>query len=99
MTVSPEPAAAMQPEDLGTFFIERANAGDVDGLVAEQRGMTPVFTAPPLNSTGPYGSGAYWFPGLRHNGTGNFAFIDGSVSASSDPLGEQNWDWAYQPVR
>ena len=34
MTVSPEPAAAMQPEDLGTFFIERANAGDVDGLVA-----------------------------------------------------------------
>jgi len=34
MTVSPEPAAAMQPEDLGTFFLERANAGDVEGLVA-----------------------------------------------------------------
>jgi ketosteroid isomerase-like protein len=27
-----EPAA--QPEDLGRFFVERANAGDVEGLVA-----------------------------------------------------------------
>jgi ketosteroid isomerase-like protein len=34
MTVSPGPAAARQPEDLGTFFLERANAGDVEGLVA-----------------------------------------------------------------
>ena len=25
---------AVQPEDLGRFFIERANAGDVEGLVA-----------------------------------------------------------------
>jgi SnoaL-like domain len=25
---------AAQPEDLGRFFVERANAGDVDGLVA-----------------------------------------------------------------
>ena len=24
----------MQPEDLGRFFLERANAGDVEGLVA-----------------------------------------------------------------
>jgi ketosteroid isomerase-like protein len=24
----------MQPEDLGVFFLERANAGDVEGLVA-----------------------------------------------------------------
>jgi ketosteroid isomerase-like protein len=28
----PEPAA--QPEDLGRYFLERANAGDVEGLVA-----------------------------------------------------------------
>jgi ketosteroid isomerase-like protein len=34
MTESPEPAAAMQPEDLGLLFLERANAGDVEGLVA-----------------------------------------------------------------
>ncbi len=26
--------AAREPEDLGRFFVERANAGDVDGLVA-----------------------------------------------------------------
>ncbi len=29
-----ERARAVQPEDLGRFFIDRANAGDVDGLVA-----------------------------------------------------------------
>jgi len=34
MTASPEPAPAMQPEDLGEFFLERANDGDVEGLVA-----------------------------------------------------------------
>jgi prepilin-type N-terminal cleavage/methylation domain-containing protein/prepilin-type processing-associated H-X9-DG protein len=72
---------------------------DVDGLVAEQRNVPPVFSAPARGSTGPYGTGTYWYPGLRHNGAGNFAFIDGSVSASTDPLGERGWDWAYQPVR
>jgi ketosteroid isomerase-like protein len=34
MTMSPDPAPAMQPEDLGAFFLERANAGDVEGVVA-----------------------------------------------------------------
>jgi hypothetical protein len=34
MTASPEPAPAMEPEDLGEFFLERANDGDVEGLVA-----------------------------------------------------------------
>src|SRR2546430_16855309 len=34
MTASPEPAPAMQPEDLGEFFLERANDGNVEGLVA-----------------------------------------------------------------
>ena len=29
-----EPESAAQPEDLGRFFLERANAGDVEGLVA-----------------------------------------------------------------
>ena len=74
-------------------------AWDVDGLVAEQRGMTPVFSAPPLSTSGPYASGQYWFAGLRHNGVANFAFIDGSVTASSHPLEEKSWDWAYQPPR
>ncbi len=34
MDVANERAPAAQPEDLGRFFVERANAGDVDGLVA-----------------------------------------------------------------
>jgi hypothetical protein len=34
MTTNSEPAPARRPEDLGTFFLERANAGDVEGLVA-----------------------------------------------------------------
>ena len=34
MTATGEPEPAMQPEDLGRFFLERANAGDVEGLVA-----------------------------------------------------------------
>ena len=34
MTRSAEPEPAAQPEDLGRFFLERANAGDVEGLVA-----------------------------------------------------------------
>lgn len=72
---------------------------DVDGPAAEQRGMIPVFSAPSLNSTGPYMNNTFWFPGQRHNGVANFAFVDGSVSASSHPLDETSWDWAYQPPR
>src|ERR1700733_1648850 len=34
MTAEPGPEPAMEPEDLGRYFLERANAGDVDGLVA-----------------------------------------------------------------
>lgn len=34
MDSSGERPRAAQPEDLGRFFIERTNAGDVDGLVA-----------------------------------------------------------------
>lgn len=34
MTANAEAEPAMQPEDLGRYFLERANAGDVEGLVA-----------------------------------------------------------------
>lgn len=34
MTVHAAPEPATQPEDLARFFLERANAGDVEGLVA-----------------------------------------------------------------
>ncbi|MEC3918729.1 YybH family protein [Nocardia sp. CDC160] len=38
--------AAAEPNDLGRFFIERANAGDVDGLVALYE-PTAVLAFPP----------------------------------------------------
>ena len=90
------------PVSLSSAIMEHGRvplAWDVEGLIAEQRGMSPVFSAPSLGSTGPYANDFYWFPGLRHNGTANFAFIDGSVTASSNPLGERTWDWSYQPPR
>jgi ketosteroid isomerase-like protein len=34
MAARQEPGPAAQPEDLGPLFLERANAGDVEGLVA-----------------------------------------------------------------
>lgn len=34
MTGNVEPKPAVQPEDLGRYFLDRANAGDVEGLVA-----------------------------------------------------------------
>ena len=34
MTAEPSREPAARPEDLGQFFLERANAGDVEGLVA-----------------------------------------------------------------
>jgi ketosteroid isomerase-like protein len=34
VTANAEPEPAAQPEDLGRCFLERANAGDVEGLVA-----------------------------------------------------------------
>jgi ketosteroid isomerase-like protein len=34
MTAHPSREPAARPEDLGRFFLERANAGDVEGLVA-----------------------------------------------------------------
>jgi ketosteroid isomerase-like protein len=34
VTRNAEPEPAAQPEDLGRYFLERANAGDVEGLVA-----------------------------------------------------------------
>lgn len=38
--------AAIEPNDLGRYFIERANAGDVDGLVALYE-PTAVLAFPP----------------------------------------------------
>lgn len=71
---------------------------DVDGSAADSRGLNPVFSAPSIGGSGVYSSGQYWFPAMRHNGTANFGFIDGSVRASGHPLDEA-WDWSFQPIR
>ena len=84
MAVSPEPAAAMQPEDLGTFFIERANAGDVDGLVAlYEPGAVLAF---------PPGQLATGHEEIRAVYTGLLAGRPGFSSAGSNPSsGMANW--------
>lgn len=70
---------------------------DVDGVLAGERGINPVYIAPSLDSRGPYADGRVWYPGLRHGGKANVAFVDGHVESSSDPSNEAGWDWAYQP--
>lgn len=68
---------------------------DVDGAEAQSRGVSPIFSAPGLGTSGAYRDDRVWFPGLRHNGAGNFAFMDGRVETSTRPLAESGWDWEY----
>ncbi len=70
---------------------------DVDGAAAAARGHPPFFSGPSLDSPMAFANDQYWFPGMRHNGTGNFAFIDGHVAASRRPLDETGWRWGYVP--
>ncbi len=70
---------------------------DVDGVAAAATDGVPHFTAPALDSRGPYSNNRQWWPGLRHAGQGNFALIDGSVHGTPTPLAGNGWQWAYQP--
>lgn len=72
---------------------------DIDGLRASELGVNPLYIAPSLDSQGPYADGRLWFPGLRHGGKSNIAFVDGHVESSADPENEIGFDWAYQPTR
>lgn len=74
-------------------------AWDVDGRVALEHEVSPVFSAPALDSKVVYANDLYWFPAYRHGGRANFALIDGSVKTTAQPLAETGWDWAYQPVK
>lgn len=71
---------------------------DVDGAVAGQRGFTPVYSAPARSSTMIFLGNRYWFPGMRHNGAMNTAFVDGHVASSARPLDERLWAWEFEPT-
>jgi prepilin-type processing-associated H-X9-DG protein len=71
---------------------------DIDGAVAAVRAGQPHFSGPSLDSPAVFAGDRYWFPALRHNRAGNFAFIDGHVAASARPLSEPTWRWGYSPA-
>jgi len=71
---------------------------DVDGQAAFDKGVQPIYSAPSLDSRGPYANDRLWFPGHRHNGRINVGFVGGHVLTSKDPLNEPGWQWGYQPI-
>lgn len=71
---------------------------DADGTRAAELGVNALYTAPSLDSLGPYADDRVWFPGLRHAGKANTAFMDGHVASSSTPAQESSWNWEYQPI-
>lgn len=85
---------------LSGSVLEKSNVPlmwDIDPAVATAHNTTPLLSGPSLGSTGVFAGDRYWFPGLRHRGKANFAFIDGHVAESGRPLQEQGWDWGYSP--
>lgn len=52
MQADQERARAQQPEDLGRFFVERANAGDVEGLVQLYEPDAVLVSGPDRLATG-----------------------------------------------
>lgn len=71
---------------------------DVDGVEAVDRDPSnnPSLTAPPQGVGGPFSTDAFWWPALRHNGSMNVGFVDGSVAATANPLEETGWRWDYR---
>jgi prepilin-type processing-associated H-X9-DG protein len=70
---------------------------DVDGALAAQRNVGPLFTAPQLPGDPSIDTADLWFPAARHRGSVNFAFTDGHVEDSQDALAETDWRWSYIP--
>lgn len=73
---------------------------DVDGNVADSRGLMPYYSAPPVpGTTGPdiYQDGRFWFPATRHRNRVNVGFVGGHVLSSGSPLEEPWWRWDYVP--
>ncbi|MCC6323047.1 MAG: prepilin-type N-terminal cleavage/methylation domain-containing protein [Phycisphaerales bacterium] len=75
---------------------------DVDGAAAVANGVSPLFAGPSVPGSTLLDNDRYWFPGLRHNGDMNIAFIDGHVESTHRPLQQRNWAWDFEagePVR
>lgn len=72
-------------------------AMDVDGDKAVAARKDPYYLAPPTVKTDGYDQGAFWFPGVRHGGRANVAFVGGQVESSELPASEVGWNWSYQP--
>ena len=71
---------------------------DADAGSAVAKGVSPVFSTPSLGSKGAYADDEFWFPGQRHGGAMNVAFIGGHVESTSSPI-TQAWPWGFQPVK
>lgn len=71
---------------------------DVDGVRATAARQTPLFTAPDAGAASLlFADDALWWPGQRHNGAMNIAFIDGHVVASKRPVAEPSIAWGFEP--
>ncbi len=70
---------------------------DVDGAVAAQHGVVPLFSGPSLDSTTLFVNNQYWFPAMRHNGAMTVGFVDGHVATTRKPLMESTWAWGFDP--
>jgi hypothetical protein len=87
---------------MGTCLTERVLdeamvplAWDVDGLEATERGVSPVFSAPPIGDGGIYDDGLSWMPASRHGHGMNVVFMDAHVDTTRRPLEEAGWRWDY----
>ncbi len=90
----------LQRTRLTTRILEHPDiplAFGVDGAEAARKGVLPYYSAPPAGDTGLYGTGKFWFPSLRHEGTFNVAYIGGYVLRTADPGNSPKSNWKYQP--
>jgi prepilin-type processing-associated H-X9-DG protein/prepilin-type N-terminal cleavage/methylation domain-containing protein len=86
--------------NIGSAVLSAANVPlmwDVNALGAAESGRTPLLSGPSLGNEGIFANDRFWFPAQRHQGSGNYLFIDGHVEESATPLAER-WNWGYTPA-